>query len=289
MLSQRLVTVYNGKKNIGSRLYLLDETGTKYQMFYLVNKEITFDVDLSELPCGMNAAFYTSEMAADGAAPGAQYGAGYCDANYVGKDERGCAEFDIMEANTRSIVYTTHPCSLLKQHVKNTVQCMSDGCGFNAYRYGGRSFWGPGATYKVDSSRKMTIVTQFLTKDKTDKGDLVEIRRLYVQGGKVIPNAKVTVYNSGEFDSISDQFCKTAGHQIDGYHAMAFLGNSFKNGHALIFSLWDSFDAMTWLDAGEYGPCPGSPAERGPAIEAAHPNLKVYWSGIKYGDIDSTY
>nr|BAF57424.1 putative glycosyl hydrolase family7 [uncultured symbiotic protist of Mastotermes darwiniensis] len=289
MLSQKLVTIYNGKKNVGSRLYLLDPTGEKYQMFYLVNHEFTYTVDLSECPCGMNAAIYTSEMAAEGAGLGPKFGQGYCDANYVGVDERGCAEFDIMEANTRAITFTTHPCSKLKQNVKNTVQCMPDGCGFNAYRYGGRTFYGPGATYKVDSTKKITVVTQFISSDGTDKGDLVEIRRLYVQGGKVIPNAKVSVYNSGEFDSISDKFCRTAGHQIDGYHALSFMGQSFKNGHALIFSLWDANDGMTWLDAGEYGPCPGSPAETGAAIEAAHPNLRVYWSGIKYGDLDSTY
>ena len=33
----------------------------------------------------------------------------------------------------------------------------------------------------MDSSKKMTVVTQFITDDGTDSGDLVEIRRLYVQ------------------------------------------------------------------------------------------------------------
>ena len=31
----------------------------------------------------------------------------------------------------------------------------------------------------------MTVVTQFITEDGTDNGDLVEIRRLYVQDGQV--------------------------------------------------------------------------------------------------------
>ena len=35
----------------------------------------------------------------------------------------------------------------------------------------------------------MTVVTQFITSDGTDNGDLIEMRRLYVQNGKVIQNS----------------------------------------------------------------------------------------------------
>ena len=35
----------------------------------------------------------------------------------------------------------------------------------------------------------MTVVTQFHTDDGTDNGELVEIRRLYVQDGRVIENS----------------------------------------------------------------------------------------------------
>ena len=35
----------------------------------------------------------------------------------------------------------------------------------------------------------MTVVTQFITSDGTDNGDLVEIRRVYVLGGQVIHNS----------------------------------------------------------------------------------------------------
>ena len=53
-------------KNIGSRLYLVDESGDSYYMFKLKNKEFTFTVDVSELPCGLNGALYFVEMEADG-------------------------------------------------------------------------------------------------------------------------------------------------------------------------------------------------------------------------------
>lgn len=54
-------------------------------MFKLLNKEFTFDVDVSNLPCGLNGALYfvemneTGDMGGDNKA-GAKYGTGYCDA-----------------------------------------------------------------------------------------------------------------------------------------------------------------------------------------------------------------
>lgn len=55
-------------------------------MFNVLNQEFTFDVDVSNLPCGLNGALYFSEMDADGGMAkypankaGAKYGTGYCD------------------------------------------------------------------------------------------------------------------------------------------------------------------------------------------------------------------
>jgi cellulose 1,4-beta-cellobiosidase len=71
--------------NIGSRMYLMD-TDTSYQQFQLLNKEFTFDVDVSGLPCGLNGALYFVSMDKDGGMSkystnkaGAKYGTGYCD------------------------------------------------------------------------------------------------------------------------------------------------------------------------------------------------------------------
>ena len=41
----------------------------------------------------------------------------------------------------------------------------------------------------VDTEKPMTVVTQFITDDGTDNGDLVEIRRLYLQDGDIIENS----------------------------------------------------------------------------------------------------
>ena len=58
----------------------------KYQMFNLLGKEFTFDVNVANLPCGLNGALYFVNMDADGGMSkyptnkaGAKYGTGYCD------------------------------------------------------------------------------------------------------------------------------------------------------------------------------------------------------------------
>jgi cellulose 1,4-beta-cellobiosidase len=76
----------SAQKNIGSRVYLMADDSS-YQMFNMLNQEFTFDVDVSNLPCGLNGALYMSGMVKDGGmsqyptnTAGAKYGVGYCDA-----------------------------------------------------------------------------------------------------------------------------------------------------------------------------------------------------------------
>lgn len=72
--------------NYGSRTYLM-ASDTQYQTFTLLGNEFTFDVDASNLPCGLNGALYFVSMDADGGVSkystntaGAKFGTGYCDA-----------------------------------------------------------------------------------------------------------------------------------------------------------------------------------------------------------------
>ena len=80
-LTLKYVTKGTYSTNIGSRTYLM-ENENKYQMFNLIGKEFTFDVDVSKLPCGLNGALYFVEMASDGGLgkgnnkAGAKYGTG---------------------------------------------------------------------------------------------------------------------------------------------------------------------------------------------------------------------
>jgi len=67
------------------RVYLLEEFANKYEMLQLTGGELSFDADVSKLPCGMNGALYLSDMDPTGGLStlnraGANYGTGYCDA-----------------------------------------------------------------------------------------------------------------------------------------------------------------------------------------------------------------
>ncbi|THG93016.1 hypothetical protein EW026_g8093, partial [Hermanssonia centrifuga] len=152
--------------NVGSRVYLLADD-SHYQMFKLVNQEFSFDVDMSNLPCGLNGALYLSEMDADGGMAkyptnkaGAKYGTGYCDSQcphdikfingeanilgWTGSDNDPnsgtgqygtcCSEMDIWEANNNAAAYTPHPCS-----VSGQTRCSGTDCGDDATgnRYSG--------------------------------------------------------------------------------------------------------------------------------------------------------
>lgn len=85
-LTLKFVTHGTYSTNIGSRMYLM-ASDSAYQMFTLNGNELAFDVDLSTVDCGLNAALYFVAMDSDGGMSsepnnkaGAKYGTGYCDA-----------------------------------------------------------------------------------------------------------------------------------------------------------------------------------------------------------------
>jgi cellulose 1,4-beta-cellobiosidase len=164
-LNLKFVTNGPFSKNIGSRLYLLQDAST-YKIFKLKNREFTFTVDISNLPCGLNGALYFVEMAADGGMSkfptnkcGAKYGTGYCDAQCphdlkwingqanvkdwkpspndpnsgTGFYGTCCTEMDIWESNAASSAVTPHVCT-----VQGQTQCSGTQCGdMPDHRYDG--------------------------------------------------------------------------------------------------------------------------------------------------------
>lgn len=151
-----------------------------------------------------------------------------------------CVCCQIWEANSQATAYTMHPCGdagknpsvcyydkaleafdVHGEHgvadVAPTQQprceeghgfCDKPGCDFQTYRMGLKNFYGKGSQFTIDSSKPVEIVTQFLTADGTDDGELVEVRRFYVQDGKRIENP---AWNG--HDSLTDTFC----HQVLDY------------------------------------------------------------------------
>jgi len=356
----------------GSRVYMLDSTGKEYLMFQLKNKEFTFDIDLSTLPCGTNAALYLIEMASDGGGSeaGAAYGAGYCDAQCpqgmkfinnkanvegwgmilaetpeyewmevgpVGKYGACCAEFDILEANNQAIAITAHPCSIEglqtcegEEECGNKSKglpgfCDKDGCGINPYRMGEPTFYGPGNKFTLDTSKPFTVVTQFITEDGTDDGDLVDIRRTYIQDGEVIDNAVTSVLDAADQgNSLNDDICtatvkkfnvtkKNEKHHtarksrtwMDTFKLAGgtkAMGEAIGRGMVMSMSVWDDgLGRMNWLDSEKTlidedtsepgvarGPCSfeeGVPKK----LHAENKDAYVTFSNLKIGPIGSTF
>nr|ADB85437.1 GH7 family protein [Limnoria quadripunctata] len=216
--------------DIGSRVFLMADDDN-YQIFNLLDQEFSFDVDASNLPCGLNGALYFVSMDEDGGTSkystntaGAKYGTGYCDAQCphdvkfiagkanvegwnpsdddpnAGTGDLGacCHEMDIWEANSMAQSYTTHVCS-----VDGYTPCTGTDCGDNGDdRYSGVcdkdgcDF----ASYRVGQT---DFCGSGLTVDSSSTitvitqfitgggGGLQEVRRIYQQGGQTIQNAPV--------------------------------------------------------------------------------------------------
>jgi len=272
---------------------------------------------------------------------GAEYGTGYCDAQCphdmkfinglantvdwnstsnppVGKVGICCAEMDIWEANSRAEAYTPHPCSVTGPYACEGTACGDnekderykgvcdkDGCDFNPYRMGDKDYYGRHKKFKVDSTKKLTVVTQFITSDGTDAGDLVDIRRYYIQDGVEIQNGKSSIAGV-RGNSITDEFCdemKTAFGDINDFKkqgGLKAMGEALDRGMVLVMSLWDdSLSDMLWLDS-DYplNEEPSSPGvARGPCktttgspkyVRGKYPHASAQYSNIKVGTIGST-
>ena len=230
----------------------------------------------------------------------------------VGGHGSCCAEMDIWEANSVSTAVTPHSCSTIEQSrcdgdkcggtyskERYAGVCDPDGCDFNSYRQGDKTFYGKGKT--VDTSKKFTVVTQFV-----GSGDSMEIKRFYVQGGKVIPNSESKI-EGVPGNSITTKFCD-AQKQVFGdtytfkeKGGMANMSKALEKGMVLVMSLWDDHYAnMLWLDStfptdkdpnvpgigrGECDITSGVPAD----VESQSGDATVIYSNIKAGPLNSTF
>merc|ERR1719284_2111455 len=68
------------------------------------------------------------------------------------------------------------------------------------------TFFGPGSDFQIDSTKPVTVTTQFITNDGTDHGKLVEVKQFYQQDGKTIEHPSYTV-NGNQHNTITDDFC----------------------------------------------------------------------------------
>lgn len=246
---KQYITV-NGKSfsmHGGGRCYISKSPGDTltpdtYEGFSLLGKSVQYDVDLSNVPCSCNSAFYTSKM------PGydwnqnpdpTQGGDYYCDANKVGGEY--CPEMDILESNKYTMAVTPHTCNA--PNGKHYDWCDGAGCGQNIY-YSNPNAMCPEDRCTINTQRAFTMKTSF----KESNGQLSGISVELNQEGR-----------NFQFDSCNrSDYLQTMGGQLDG---MVFVA-----------SLWgNSYGTMSWLDGmtGCSGDCNLS------AASATYSNVQV--------------
>jgi cellulose 1,4-beta-cellobiosidase len=306
---------YVTNSNVGSRMYLLDEGYNQYKMFNLINKQFVMDVDVSKIPCGLNGAVYFVEMLSKGINGNVKYGLGYGDAQcptdikyingFVNTNNTGtCSiEMDIWEANSMATQIAPHSCNTRsvfsctndkdcgRGNFRYQGLCDKDGTSYNPYREGRTNFYGPGSKYQVDTTKPFTVITQFFSSNNKDDGNLVGMRQLYRQNGKLIEGGTLTDEITRQ---IKEKYSETNHfEQLGGFKRM---GESFKRGMVLVMSLWDDTAVnMLWLDStfpkgstelgSKRGPCPDN-RQGVDWLRRTYPDSKVIYSNIKVEAIE---
>ncbi|EGZ25463.1 putative glycosyl hydrolase family 7 protein [Phytophthora sojae] len=321
-LSLKLVTKGPYSTNIGSRVYMM-ESDDAYKAYKLLNQEFTFDVDVSDLDCGLNGALYFVDMDTDGGKKrfsgnkaGAKFGTGYCDAQCpqdlkfisgeantvnwttsatdsnsgTGNYGSCCAEMDIWESNSISNAYTSHPCSVTSDaggsyrcesatecgtgtSNRYTGVCDKDGCDFNPYRMGNKTFFGPGSDFTIDTTKKFT--------------------RFYIQDGTTYEMPYSTWPGLTDMNSLTDDQCSAAkklfgdkdDHKVKG--GLAQLGVAMKRA----MCLWLDSDYPVTADASKAGVARGTCAKTSgdpDTVVSEQADATVVFSNIRFGDIGTT-
>lgn len=157
--------------------------------------------------------------------------------------------------------------------------------------------------FTLDTTKPLTVVTQFITSDGTDAGDLVEIKRSFIQGGVHIPHPAATNI-PGNFSSVTDAYCKAKGvaytnenDNFETFGGLKRMGEDMDRGMVLVLSQWVDYEAhMLWLDStyptnstpsdvgAVRGSCDissGNPSD----VIANSPGAKVTFSKISLGPI----
>jgi cellulose 1,4-beta-cellobiosidase len=224
----------------------------------------------------------------------------------IGEMGSCCAEMDLWEGNMMSSAFTAHPATNPGLHVcLGDEECGSqegdryvaptdrDGCDMNAYRQGDTTFYGPGSSFQVDTTKPFTFVTQFHASD----GELDEIKQYYIQDGKKIehPDTETADWCSQQKKAFGDRdsFTEKGG--------MKKMGEALDRGMVLVLSLWDDIAfQMNWLDSYDpKAPDPSAPGvTRGSCnptdgdaatLRAAHPDSFYTVNNVKWGAIGSTH
>jgi len=186
---------------------------TVFTVAKLLGGSISFTVDISQIGCGLNAAFYLVGMPAASAGSNGDY---YCDANAVGGTS--CSEMDLFEANRHAIQITPHGCS--------GGSCDGGGCAKNTQSI--TNGFGPDSSHTINSLNPFTVTISF-TKGSDGKS-LTGITSVISQTPPGTTTKKsITLTHGSECGS-----------------NLSNMGTVLTNGMVPTWSFWSG--SMSWLD-----------------------------------------
>ena len=221
---------------------------------------------------------------------------------------------DIWEANSRSFHVAPHTCNQTGLYLCEGVECEyegvcdKNGCAWNPYRVNITNYYGNSDQFKVDTRRPFTVITQF---PAGADGKLKEIRRMYVQEGKLVESYTVEAAGLPKVNALNDEFCiatgaeryldlggtggmgdaLTRGMVLVGFTSPTLFAHGSVADHLLYKAMsiwWSEGDNMQWLDGGAAGPCnatEGNPSN----VVKVQPEPEVTFSNMRWGEIGSTF
>jgi hypothetical protein len=145
----------------------------RYKKLSLLNRALVFDVDLSGVGCGCNAAVYLVAMPEQPT----DTDAAYCDIQGEAADLEGgprrhtCLEIDLVEGNIKALQSTLHTA---QGHGVDGMTCNQDGCSASVGRTKESAhLYGYSPKSHIDSSRPFTVTSTF--REAADGGVVFDV------------------------------------------------------------------------------------------------------------------
>lgn len=198
--------------------------------------------------------------------------------------------------------YSSGECSTTASDDGHSLRgmCDSEGCDMNPFRVGNRDFYGkrPGKQATIDTTKKFTVVTQFIGTGKD-----FEIKRFYIQNNVTFANPASSVSGVAG-SSLSNTFCNAQkdafgeSNRFQNKGGMASMYKALEKGMVLVIAISDDpSNHMLWLDStyptnadpNRPGVVRGECAtDSGVPIWDFTTNDGVTFSNIKFGPLNST-
>jgi len=181
-----------------------------FQQYQILYKTISYTVDLSNIGCSCNGAFYLVTMPGTNSGQSGDY---YCDANDVNGE--WCWEMDIMEANKYTTQVTPHEC--YQSPGTYISSCDTSGCSTNGY-YVNNYGIGPASNYIINTNQPFRYSVYF--------------------GGTYIQVTLNQNNNQFQFNACNDA------------NYISNMNQAFNYGMVIVISYWgDNYSEMSWLDS----------------------------------------